>query len=71
MKKDVRIPIFNATTGKIEEVEKIYKTDAEWRKILTPEQYRIMRQKGTERAFSVKCPLPPKGVSGIYRCAHR
>jgi len=62
------IQVFNAGTGKIEQVEKIYKTDADWRKILTPEQYRIMRQKGTERAFSVKCPLPPKGQSGIYQC---
>jgi peptide methionine sulfoxide reductase msrA/msrB len=63
-----KIPIFNAATGKTEEVEKIYKTDVEWRKILTPQQFRIMRQKGTERAFSVKCPLPPKGQSGIYQC---
>lgn len=63
-----KIPIFNAATGKTEEVEKIYKTDAEWRKILTSQQYRIMRQKSTERAFSVKCPLPPKGASGIYQC---
>lgn len=64
-----KIPIFNAATGQTEEVEKIYKTDAEWRRILTPEQYRITRQKGTERAFSAKCPLPPKGQSGIYQCA--
>ncbi len=64
-----KIPIFNVAAGKVEQVEKIYKTDAEWQKILTPEQYRIMRQKGTERAFSVKCPLPPKGQSGIYQCA--
>jgi peptide methionine sulfoxide reductase msrA/msrB len=67
--KRQKIPIFNAATDKIEEVERIYKTDAEWRKVLTPEQFRIMRQKGTERAFSVKCPLPPKGGSGIYQCA--
>ncbi len=69
MNEQQMIPIFNAATGKTEEVKKIYKTDAEWQKILTPEQFRIMRQKDTEPAFSVKCPLPPKGGSGIYQCA--
>jgi len=32
--------------------EKIRKTDEEWRAKLTPEQYRVARQQGTERAFS-------------------
>ncbi len=32
--------------------EKIVKTDAEWQKELTPDQYRILRQAGTERAFT-------------------
>lgn len=32
--------------------DKIIKTDAEWKKELTPEQYRILREKGTERAFT-------------------
>ncbi|MFN5000712.1 MAG: peptide-methionine (R)-S-oxide reductase, partial [Akkermansiaceae bacterium] len=32
-----------------EPTEKIVKTDEEWKKILTPEQYRILRQAGTER----------------------
>jgi peptide-methionine (R)-S-oxide reductase len=32
--------------------DKIEKTDEEWRKELTPEQYRVARQKGTERAFT-------------------
>lgn len=35
-------------------VEKIVKSDDEWRKVLTDEQYRILREKGTERAFTGK-----------------
>lgn len=33
-------------------IEKIVKTEEEWKEVLTPEQYEIVRQKGTERAFS-------------------
>src|ERR1043165_4973589 len=47
--------------------EKIHKTEAEWREALTPEQYKIAREKGTERAFTGKyydCKDP-----GVYRCA--
>ena len=46
---------------------KVFKNDEEWQKILTPEQYRVTRQKGTERAFTGEyhdCKDP-----GVYRCA--
>jgi peptide-methionine (R)-S-oxide reductase len=43
------------------------KTDADWRAELTPEQYRVLRQKGTERAFSGE--LWDEHRPGVYRCA--
>lgn len=45
---------------------KIIKPAQEWKKILTPEQYKVMREKGTEPAFS--CAWGNLG-DGIYHCA--
>jgi len=42
------------------------RTEAEWRALLTPEQYLIAREKGTERAFSGQ--YHDCHDSGIYRC---
>jgi peptide-methionine (R)-S-oxide reductase len=47
-------------------MEKIKKTDAEWRTQLTPEQYRITRQHGTERAFTG--PYWDSKEKGTYAC---
>jgi len=46
---------------------KITKTDAEWRAQLTPEQYRVMREKGTERPHTGKYAQTTD--AGTYRCA--
>ncbi|MDX5346939.1 MAG: peptide-methionine (R)-S-oxide reductase MsrB [Hymenobacteraceae bacterium] len=45
----------------------VNKTDAEWKQILTPEEYNVMRQKGTERAFSNK--YWDNKEKGVYHCA--
>lgn len=47
--------------------EKMNLTDAEWRAKLTPEQYAILRQAGTERAFTGK--YEKNKAAGEYSCA--
>ena len=48
---------------------KVTKTDAEWRQQLTPEQYAVARQAGTERAFSSPmCSLFEPGIYGCVCC---
>jgi peptide-methionine (R)-S-oxide reductase len=47
--------------------EKVQKTDAEWRQTLTPEQYHVLREKGTERAFTGEHYRTKD--KGTYRCA--
>jgi peptide-methionine (R)-S-oxide reductase len=47
-------------------VDKVTKTDEEWRKQLTPEQFEVTRKQGTERAFTGA--LWNNHEAGIYRC---
>ena len=42
-------------------------SEEEWRRKLTPEQFEVLRNKGTERAFTGKYALTK--VAGVYRCA--
>jgi peptide-methionine (R)-S-oxide reductase len=54
-----------ALAGRLPDGE-IPKTDAEWQKRLTPQQYEIARKKGTERAFTGK--YTDTQTPGVYRC---
>src|SRR6201993_5420486 len=64
----VRVKVFNRKEKLVGPVEvaKVTKTDAEWAKQLTPEQYRIARGKGTERAFCGN--LLDNKRHGVYAC---
>lgn len=52
-----------------EPASKVVKTDAEWKKLLTPEQYRILRESGTERANGEIYKEFKHQGKGTYHCA--
>ena len=66
--KLVRIMQFDASGQRkgVVEVEKIQKSDAEWKAQLTPGQFHVTRQQGTERAFSGKDHA--NHADGLYSC---
>ena len=66
--KTVKIVLFDANGRRKGDVrvEKIHKSDAEWKAQLSPEQYHVTRQKGTERAGTGK--YNKNKADGIYTC---
>jgi len=50
----------------MDKMDKITKTDAEWRQQLSPEQFHVCRQKGTEHAFTGKYDKCKD--AGVYHC---
>jgi peptide-methionine (R)-S-oxide reductase len=61
------VRIFDVSKGGYAEVEKIQKTDKEWKDILIPEQFHVLRKHGTERPFTSE--LNDNKKKGIYKCA--
>ena len=56
-------------TGKVfkfDGVKKVNKTNEEWKRVLTPAQFEVTRQKGTERPFS--SPLNDNHQQGVFHC---
>ena len=62
-------PIIESPTpmAKSTEIFEVTKTDAEWQALLTPEQYKVLRKHGTERAGT--SPLDKQYGPGTYLCA--
>jgi peptide-methionine (R)-S-oxide reductase len=60
-------PVKKVADGASPGGRRVIKTDAEWKKTLTPEQYYILREHGTERAFT--SPLNDIHAHGTFVCA--
>jgi peptide-methionine (R)-S-oxide reductase len=65
--KPTKIRVYSVEKKGIITVDKVVKTDAEWEKILTPEQFSVLRKKGTERAFTGQ--YWHNEEKGLYKCA--
>src|SRR5439155_14022349 len=65
---NVKVKVFNLQGQLVGPVEsaRVVKTDAEWSALLTPEQYRVARGKGTERPFCGN--LLDNKRHGVYAC---
>ena len=60
------LQIFNAKQNRAMSVERIEKSDTEWKKLLTQKQYEITTKKGTEAPGT--CPFDNVHEPGIFRC---
>jgi len=61
-----KIQIFDSRLGKVVVVDRIIKSDADWKKELTAAQYEVTARKGTERPFT--CTFEDIKADGIYEC---
>jgi len=60
------LQIFDAKQNKVVSVERIEKSDVEWKNLLTQRQYEITTKKGTEAPGT--CPFDNLHESGVFRC---
>ncbi len=61
-----KIKIYDASQDRIVLVEPVSKSDPEWKQLLTPEQYEVTTERGTERPFT--CTYDENLHEGLYRC---
>ena len=61
------VRIYAVETGEYSNLPAVVKTEKEWRKVLTNEQFRILRKEGTDRPFTGE--LWDNKRAGTYRCA--
>ena len=66
-KASEKLEVYSVASGKMEVVEEDARSKEEWRQTLSEEEFRILRKKGTERAFTG--PYQDNKESGVYRCA--
>jgi peptide-methionine (R)-S-oxide reductase len=60
------VRLYNARTKQYQDLPRVIRTEKEWEEILTPEQFRVARQAGTEPAFTGK--YHDFHGKGIYQC---
>ena len=65
--KDSTVRLYSVEKGGYIEVPYDNRSEAQWKKILSPQQFRILRKEGTERAFTGKYWNEHR--QGIYRCS--
>jgi len=63
---EATIKVFSAEKGKYIVVDRVRRTDEAWKRVLSPEQFRVTRMKGTERAFTGA--FWNNHERGVYRC---
>lgn len=67
-----QLPILRRTLGRTNirtSIRTMSKTEEEWRAVLSPEQFRVLRKQGTEAPYSGEYNKTPASNTGVYECA--